>query len=87
MTETMSEGSSSPRQAGALHFLPECSLLPMLGRDPPAVGFLGQMPEPVLDMRDELFGGGSILNGIVVLRRLTAAKNGVGHFAIRQDGG
>ena len=27
--------------------------LPMLGRDPPALGFLGQMPEPVFDIRDE----------------------------------
>ena len=83
----MSEGkSSSPRQARPLHLLPESPFLPMLGRDPPAVGFLRQLPEPVFDIRDEPLGGDEIPDAMVVLQRLTAAKNRVGHFVIDQDG-
>jgi len=58
----------------------------MLARDPPAVGFLRQMPKPVLDIRDEPLGGDQIPDGMVVLQRLSAPKNRVGHFAIEQDG-
>src|SRR5713101_3064140 len=87
-TERMSAGgSSSPRQSRLLHPPPESPFLPMLGRNLPAVGFLRQMPEPVLDIRDEPLGGDQIPHGIVLLQRLTVAKNGVGHFAIEQDGG
>ena len=58
----------------------------MLCRNPPAVVFLRQLPEPVLDIADEPLGGDQIPDGMVIVRRLTAAKNGVGHLAIEQDG-
>jgi hypothetical protein len=79
-------GSSSPRQSRPLHPLPESPFLPMLCRNPPAVVFLRQMPEPVLDMGDEPLGGDQIPDGMVIVRRLTVAENGVGHLAIEQDG-
>src|SRR5439155_25542106 len=79
-------GSSSPRQSRPLHPLPESSFLSMLPRNPPAVGFLRQLPEPVLDIRDEAFGGDQIPDGMLVVGRLTALKNGVGQLAIEQDG-
>jgi hypothetical protein len=58
----------------------------MLGRNPPAVVFLRQMPEPVLDIGDEPLGGDQIPDGMVVVQRLTVAENGAGHLAIEQDG-
>jgi hypothetical protein len=58
----------------------------MLARNLPAVVFLRQMPEPVLDIGDEPLGGDQIPDGMVIVQRLTAAKNGVGQLAIEQDG-
>ena len=49
----------------------------MLCRNPPVVVFLRQMPEPVLDIGGEPLGGDQIPDGMLVVRRLTAAKNGV----------
>ncbi len=54
------EGSSSPRQSRPLHPPPVSPFLPVPGRDPRAVGSLRQMPEPVLDIRDEPLGGDQI---------------------------
>jgi hypothetical protein len=39
------------------------------------------MPQPVLDIRDELLGGDQIPDRQVVLQRLTVAKKGVGMAA------
>src|ERR1700730_8810295 len=58
----------------------------MFGRDLLAVSFLRGMPQPILDVRYEPFGGNQISDGMVIVLRLTAPKNGVGHLAIEQDG-
>jgi hypothetical protein len=47
--------------------------LPMLGRDPPAVGVLRRMAEPILDIGDEPPGGDQIPYGMVVVQRLIPA--------------
>ena len=58
----------------------------MLGRDLLAVSFLRGMPLPILDFRYEPFGGNQIPDGMVIVLRLTAPKNSVGHLAIKQNG-
>ena len=58
----------------------------MLGRDLLAVGFLRGMPEPIRDLRYEPLGGNQIPDGMVIVLRMAAAQNGIGHPAIKQDG-
>jgi hypothetical protein len=58
----------------------------MLGRDLLAVSFLTGIPQPILDFRYEPFGGNQIPDGMVIVLRLTAPKNSVGHLAIEQNG-
>src|SRR5260370_36957249 len=58
----------------------------MCGRDLLAVRFLRGMPLPILGVRYEPFGGNQISDGMVIVLRLTAPKNSVGHLAIEQDG-
>ena len=58
----------------------------MLGRDLLAVSLLRGMPQPIFDVRYEPFGRNQISDGMVIVLRLTAPKNSVGHLAIEQDG-
>ena len=58
----------------------------MLDRDLLAVSLLRWMPQPILDVRYEPLGGSQIPDGMVIMLRLTAPKNSVGHLAIEQDG-
>ena len=58
----------------------------MLGRDLLAVSFLKWMPQPILDVRYEPLGGNQIPDGMVIVLRLTASKNSIGHPAIEQGG-
>src|SRR5260370_8700607 len=58
----------------------------MFGRDLLAVSFLRGMPLPILGVRSEPVGGNQISDGMVIVLRLTAPKNSVGHLAIEQDG-
>src|SRR5580704_16661323 len=58
----------------------------MLGRDLLAVSFLRWMPQPILDVRYEPLGGSQIPDGMVIMLRLTAPKNSLGHPAMEQNG-
>src|SRR5713101_894197 len=58
----------------------------MLGRDLLTVSFLRGMPQPIFDFRYEPLGGNQIPDGMVIVLRLTAPKNSVGHLAIEQNG-
>ena len=49
----------------------------MLGRDLLAVSFLRWMPQQLLDLRYEPLGGSQIPDGMVIVLRLTAPKNGM----------
>jgi hypothetical protein len=60
--------------------------MPMLGRDLLAISFLRWMPQPILDVRYEPLGGSQIPDGVVIMLRLTAPKNSVGHPAMEQNG-
>jgi hypothetical protein len=58
----------------------------MFGRDLLAVSLLRGMPQPIFDVRYEPFGRNQISDGVVIVLRLTAPKNSVGHLAIEQNG-
>jgi len=57
----------------------------MLGRDLLAVGFLGWMPQPVLNVRHEPLGRSEIPHGMIIVLRVTASEDSVGHSAIKQN--
>ena len=58
----------------------------MLGPDLLAVSLLRWTPQPILDFRYEPLGGDQVPDGMLVVLRLTAPKNSVGHLAIEQNG-
>ena len=58
----------------------------MLDRDLLAVSLLRWMPQPILDFRYEALGGNQIPDDMLIVLRLTAPENSVGHLAIEQDG-
>jgi hypothetical protein len=58
----------------------------MLGPDVLAVSLLRSMIQPILDFRYEPLGGNQIPDDMVIVLRLTALENSVGHLAIEQDG-
>jgi hypothetical protein len=58
----------------------------MLGRDLLAVSLLRSTTQPIFDFRYEPLGSNQIPDGMVIVLRLTALENSVGHLAIEQDG-
>src|SRR6516165_7003171 len=58
----------------------------MLGRDLLAVSLLRSVTQPIFDFRYEPLGGNQIPDGMVIVLRLTASKNSVGHQAMEQNG-
>jgi hypothetical protein len=54
----------------------------MLGRDLLAVSLLRSMILPISDFRYEPFSGNQIPDGMIIVLRLTALENSVGHLAI-----
>jgi len=54
----------------------------MLDRDLLAVSLLRSITPPILDFLHQPLGGNQIPDGMVIVLRLTAPKNSVGHLAI-----